>query len=182
VQPEVGAAAFIGNGKTVAADPELVSSNNGKTDTSRSDDDDAAVASAVRADAGDGRVVNIGNRAEWMRVPLELLEQALASDTGKPDRGMHGGKRASAKAGILGRGATGFFNFGKGAIHSDTQRRRTGNAAPKQGSFGILDPCAAAGAAAVDTDEKQSGFGGRRHSAIRWISAPHCMSLRSSDS
>ena len=37
-------------------------------------------------------------------------------------------------------------------------------------------------AAAVDTDEKQSGFDGRHHSAIRRISAPHCMSLRSSDS
>jgi len=59
---------------------------------------------------------------------------------------------------------------------------RAGNAAAEQGSFRVFDPRPAAGAAAVDTDEKQSGFGGRRHSAIRWISAPHCMSLRSSDS
>ncbi len=117
-----------------------------------------------------------------MRVPLKLLKQALAADAGKPNGGVHGGKRAGAEAGILGCSATGFFNFGKGAIHSDTQSRRAGNAAPKQGAFGILDPCAAAGTAAVDTDEEQSGFGVRRHSAIRRISAPHCVSLRSSDS
>jgi hypothetical protein len=93
-----------------------------------------------------------------MRVPFELLEQALAADAGKSDSGMHGGERARAQTGVLGGGATGFFNFCKGAIDSDAQRRRTGNAVPKQGSFGILDSCAAAGAAAVDTDEKQSGF------------------------
>ena len=97
-------------------------------------------------------------------MPFELLEQALAADAGKPDCGMHGGERACAQTGVLGGGATSFFNFGKGAIDSDTQRRRTGNAAPKQGSFGILDPCAATGAAAVDTDEKQSGFGDSHHS------------------
>ena len=46
----------------------------------------------------------------------------------------------------------------------------------------VLDACPAAGAAAIDTDEEQHRFCGHRHSATRRISAPHCMSLRSSDS
>jgi hypothetical protein len=114
--------------------------------------------------------------------PFELLEQALAADAGKPDCGMHRAECTRAEAGILGSGATGFFNLGKGPIHSDAERGRAGNAAPEQGSFRILDSCPATGAATVDADENQSGFCCPRHSVIRWISAPHCMSFRSSDS
>jgi hypothetical protein len=136
--------------------------------------------SAVRADAGDGRAVNIGNRAEWMRVPLELLEQALRPTPARPTAACMEARRAPRY--LLGRGATGFFNLGKGAFHADPQRSRAGNAAPEQGPFRIFDPRPAAGAATVDTDEEQSGFGRRRHSVTRRISAPHCVSLRSSDS
>jgi len=47
MQSEIGAAAFIGDRETIAADPDLASINNGKTDAARSDDDNAAVARAV---------------------------------------------------------------------------------------------------------------------------------------
>jgi hypothetical protein len=68
---------------------------------------------------------------------------------------MHGSKRTCAQAGILGGGATGFFDFAKGAIHADTQRRWACDPAPKQGTIATLDPRPAAGAAAVDADEER---------------------------
>src|SRR5262245_13676444 len=182
MQPKISAAAFIRDRKTIAADPEFASSYNRKADASGPDDDDAAVASAMRADTGDGCVMNVDNRAKSMRPLFELLQQALAADAGEPDCGMHGYKRVGAQAGILGGGATGFFDFGKGTIHAYTQRRRTCDPAPKQRTIATLDPRPAAGAAAVDADEERCGFGGRCHSVTRRMSAPHCVSLRSRDS
>ncbi len=158
MQPEVGAAAFVGNGKTIAADPELASSNNGKADASRSDDDDAAVASAVRADTGDRRIVRVNNRAEGMRSLFELLEQAFPADAGKAHRGMHGTERAHAKASFLGGDATGLLDFSKCRLDSDAQGCRTGDTGPEKGSLHIFDARPATRAAAIDADEEKSGF------------------------
>src|SRR5262249_26140847 len=93
MQSEISAAAFIRDRKTIAADPEFASSYNGEADASGSDNDNAAIASAMRADAGDGCVMNVDDRAKRMRPPFELLQQALAADAGEPDCGMHGSKR-----------------------------------------------------------------------------------------
>ena len=182
MQPEIGAAALVGYRKAVAADPDLASSDHGKADAAGSDDDDAAVFGAMRADAGDGRVMGVDDRAERMRVLREFLGSAFAADPGKADGGVHGAERVGAEAGFLDRGAAGLFHFGQRAVDAEPQRGRAGNAGPEQASFGVLDARAAAGAATVNADEQRAGLCSRRHPATRWISAPHCTSLRSSDS
>ena len=62
MQPEIGSAALVGYRKAVAADPDLASSDNGKADAAGSDDDDAAISGAVRADAGDRRIMGVNRR------------------------------------------------------------------------------------------------------------------------
>ena len=182
VQPEIGPAALVGYGKTVATNPDLASPDNGKADATRPDNDDATVPGAMRPDTGDRRVMSVNDGAKGMRPQLELLEHAFAADPGEPDSGMHGAQDVRAKPGFLERDAAGLFHFGKRAVNSDAQRGRAGNAGPEQASLGVLDTRAAARAAAVNADEQRTRVCGRRHPATRWISAPHCTSLRSSDS
>ena len=67
VQAEIGAAAFVRNWKSIAADTEFLPADDGIADAAGAHDDDAAVASRMRADARDRRVVDVGNRFERMR-------------------------------------------------------------------------------------------------------------------
>ena len=90
MQPEIGAAAFIGDRETIAADPDLASIDNGKADAACSYDDNAAIAGTVRTDAGDRRVVYVDDGAERMWSQQKLLERAFASDPGESDGSMHG--------------------------------------------------------------------------------------------
>ena len=53
MQPEISAAALVGYRKAIAANPDLAPSDNRKADTAGSDDDNATISSAMRADAGD---------------------------------------------------------------------------------------------------------------------------------
>ena len=158
VQPEIGAAALVGDRKAIAADPDLASADHGKADAAGSDDDDAAIAGAMRADAGDGRVMNVDDGAERMRPLHQLFERAFAADAGKPDGGMHRAQRVGAKPGFVERGAAGLFHFGKRAVDAEAQRRRAGNAGAEHASLRVLDARAASGAAAVDADEQRTGL------------------------
>ena len=182
MQPDIGPAALVGYGKAIAADPDLSSSDDGKADAARSDDDDAAISGAMRPDAGDRRVVDINDRAERMRPLHELLERTFAADPRKPDGSMHQTQRVGAKPGFLERGAAGLLHFGQCAVDPQAQRGRAGNAGPEQASLRVLDARTASGAATVDAGEQRTRLGSRRHPATRRISAPHCTSLRSSDS
>src|SRR3974390_2496883 len=85
MQSQIGAAALVGNWKTVAADAIFAAADDGVTDDAGADDDDAAVASGMGADAGDGRVVDVGYEFERMRMREKLLKRALAADAGEPD-------------------------------------------------------------------------------------------------
>ena len=156
VQPEIGAAALVGYGKAIAADPDLASSDNGKADATGSDDDDAAIAGAMRPDAGDRRVMSVNDGAEGMRPQHELLERAFAADPGKPDGSMHGAQRVGAKPGFLERDAAGLFHFGKRAVDPYAQRGRAGNAGAEQASLRVLDARTAARAATVNADEQRT--------------------------
>ena len=158
VQPDIGPAALVGDGKAIAADPDLASADHGKADAAGSDDDDAAIAGAMRADAGDGRVMNVNDRAERMRPLHELLERAFAADPGKPDGGMHRAQRVGAKPGFVERGAAGLHHFGQRAVDPEAQRRRAGNAGAEQASLRVLDARTASGAAAIDAGEQRTGL------------------------
>ncbi len=59
LQPQVGSAAFVGYREAVAADPKLASLDDGKPDASCSNDNNATIPSGVRANTGDGRVVDV---------------------------------------------------------------------------------------------------------------------------
>ena len=155
VQPEVGTAALVGYGKTIAANPNFASSDNGKTDATRSDDDDAAIAGAMCPDARDRRVMSVNDGAERMRPQHELLEHTFATDPGKPDGSIHGAQRVGAKPGFLECDAAGLFHFGKRAVDPYAQRGRAGNAGAEQASLRVLDACTAARAATVNADEQR---------------------------
>ena len=85
VQPEIGSAALVGYGKAIAANSDLASSDNGKADAARSDDDDAAISGAMRPDTCDRRVMSVNDGAEGMRPQHELFQRTFAADSGKPD-------------------------------------------------------------------------------------------------
>jgi hypothetical protein len=92
-----------------------------------------------------------------MRPQHELLERAFAAYPGKADAGVNGAERVAVKPGFLERDTTGFFDFDKRAIDSKPQRGGAGNAASEETPICILDARAAAGAAAVDPGEQESG-------------------------
>src|SRR5205823_3785579 len=116
VQADIGAAALVGDRKAIAADSNLAPADNGKADAASADDDDAAIAGAVRADAGDGGVMNVGDRAERMRPLHQLFERALAADAGEANDGMYRAERVGAKRGFVERGAAGLFHFSQRAV------------------------------------------------------------------
>src|SRR5262249_24785156 len=118
VQPEISPAALVRYGKAIAADANFASPDDGKANASRPDDDDSSVSRAMRADAGDRRVMSINDRTEGVRPQHELLERAFAAHSGKADAGMHGAQRVAVKPGCLERDTTGFFHFDKRAIDS----------------------------------------------------------------
>ena len=91
-------------------------------------------------------------------------------------------ERVSAKPGLLDRGAAGLFHLGQRPVHAEPQRGGSADAGAEHAAFGILDARAATGAAAVDAHEQRPDRCSHIHSATRWMSAPHCTSLRSSDS
>jgi hypothetical protein len=156
MQPKIGPAALVGYGKTIAADPDLASSNNGKADATRSDDDDAAISGAMRPDTGDRRVMSVNDRAEGMRPQHELLEHTFAADPSKSDGSVHGAQHIGVKSGFLERDAAGLFHFGKRAVYAYAQRRWAGNAGSKQASFRVLDARTAARSATVNSDEQRT--------------------------
>src|SRR5262249_42008235 len=133
-------------------------------------------------DARDGRVIHIDDGAERVRLLLEFLESALASDAGKPGSRVSRLQHLECKPRLVGRRATGLFHFGKRAPDAQPERCGTGDAGAEQTSLRIFDARAAAGAATVDADEQRTGWCSVGHPAIRWIFAPHCTSLRSSNS
>ena len=183
VQPEIGAAALVGNRKPVAADPHLAAADHGKSDAAGADDHDAALARAVRAEAGGGRVMGVDDGAEGVRPDRELIGEALAADAGKPGRDMQRAERVGVEPGVGERGATGLLHLGDRALDPEPQRGRTRDAGAEQAAARVLDARPAAGAAAVDAGEQRIVLhGGRRHCATRRMSAPHCTSLRSSNS
>jgi hypothetical protein len=92
-----------------------------------------------------------------MRPQHELLERAFAAYPGKADAGVNGAERVAVKPGFLERDTTGFFDFDKRAIDSKPQRGGAGNAASEETPICILDARAAAGAAAVDSGEQETG-------------------------
>ena len=124
VQSNIGAAALVGDRKAIAANPNLASADNGKADTAGSSDDDATIAGAMRADAGDGGVIDVSDRAERMRTPHELFERAFAADAGTPDAGMDRVQGVGAKTGFIARGAAGLFYLGKRAFDAAPDRCR----------------------------------------------------------
>src|SRR4029450_6049095 len=67
MQPEIAPAALVRYGKAIAADANFASPDNGKANASRSNDDDSPVSRAMRADAGNRRVMGVNDRAEGMR-------------------------------------------------------------------------------------------------------------------
>src|SRR5262245_14442378 len=154
MQPEIGAAAFVGDGKAVAADPHFASIDDGVADAARSNNDDPAIARAVRANAGDRRIMCVNDGAEGMRPLFELFEQTLPADPGEPDSGMHRVQRVWAEPGFLERDPAGFLHFGKRAVDAQAQRGRPGNTGAEQGPLGVLAPCAATRAATVEADEE----------------------------
>ena len=91
MQAEIGAAALVGDREPVAADPHLPSFHYRKANAARADDHDAAVVAAVCADAGDGRIIDIDDKAERMRPRHELFKRALAADPSKAHAGVHSG-------------------------------------------------------------------------------------------
>jgi hypothetical protein len=156
MQAEIGAAALVRYGKPIPADPNLAPSDNGKADTSRSDNDDSPVSRAMRPDTGDRRIMSVNDRAERMRPQHELLECAFAAYPGKADTGVNGAERVTVKSGLLERDATGFFHFNKRAIDSKPQCGGAGNAASEETPICILDARATSGAAAIDPGEQES--------------------------
>src|SRR5205814_6361540 len=128
MEPEIRPAAFVRYRKAIAADPDLAPANNRKTDAARSDDDDPAVAGAMRADAGDGRVMGVNNGMERMRMLREFLACTFAADPGKPDGSMRRTQRVGAKPGFFECGAAGLLHFGKRALDPYAKRCRASDA------------------------------------------------------
>src|SRR5262249_42575297 len=154
MQSEIGAAALIGDGKTVTADPDLAPIDDGKADAARSYDDDAAVARGMCTDAGDCRVVGVDDGAERMRPQQELLERAFASAPRESDGSVHRSQCVGLETGVFSRGTASLLDLGQRTIDADTQRGRAGDAAAKRSSLRVLDARATTRAATVDTDEK----------------------------
>lgn len=153
MQPQVGPASLVRYWKTVAADPELTSTNKCKADATRSNNDDGPISTAMRTNAGDRRVMNINDGAEGMRPQRELLERAFAADPSKADTSMHRTQRAGPKPSFFKRCAAGFLHFGKRFVDSDAESGGTRDAGPEQASLRVLEARTAARAATVNADK-----------------------------
>jgi hypothetical protein len=89
-----------------------------------------------------------------MRPPHELFERTFTANARKPNASTHRVQYVGAQAGLLERSAAGLFYFGEGAVDSDAQRGRAGNAGAKHDSVRVLNARTASRAATVDPDEQ----------------------------
>ena len=87
----------------------------------------------------------------------ELLMHTFAADPGKSDRRMHIPERIDAETGFRERAKASFFYFDQRAIGSETQCSGAGNTGSEHASDRVLDARTAAGAAAIDPGEQETG-------------------------
>src|SRR5260221_12936364 len=92
METEVGAASFVRDRESVAANLHLPSLHHRETDAAGADDDDAAVAASVCADTSNVGVIDINHGAKRMWSRDHFLEHAFAADTGEPHAGIHFGQ------------------------------------------------------------------------------------------
>jgi hypothetical protein len=163
MQSEISTATLVGYRKTITPDPDIPFPNDRKTDASRSDDDDAAVAPAMSSNAGDRCIVAVNNRLKRVRLLYELFERPFAAHSSKADGRVHRAQSVLTKPGIRERCAPSNLDLGERLLGPKPQRGRAGNTGPKNTAIHILDAGAATGAATIHSDKEWSG----RHSDTR---------------
>jgi len=91
---QIRPASFIGNRETVTANADFLPAQQRKSDAAGADDDDAAVAVAMRPDTGDwSHRSRKRTERNGMRPRIELFKHGFAADAGHADDGIHMGNR-----------------------------------------------------------------------------------------
>src|SRR3954466_12334046 len=157
MQSEISTATLVGYRKTITPDPDIPFPNDRKTNASRSDDDDPAIAPAMSSNTGDRCIVAVDNGLKRMRLLYEVFERAFAAHSSEADGGAHRTQSVLTKPCIRERCPASNLDFGECPLGPEPQRGGAGNTSPKNTAVRILDARAAAGAAAIHSDEEWSG-------------------------
>src|SRR5207245_7185206 len=89
LQPDVGAATFVGDWKTISAEAKFVATEQADADRAGPGDNDGAVLTTMCAETGSQSVADEAKGRERMRNLLESRLGALARETGKSDPRVH---------------------------------------------------------------------------------------------
>jgi hypothetical protein len=132
------------------------------------------------AKAGADAVADEVDAGKGMCDRSQRLECALAPDAGEANSRPDPGDLRRPETRLLDRRAKRFGNGGPGRVDAEPRCCRARQALPQRRSRFVFDAGAAAGSAAVDTEEIMRRRRGGTHPLIRSIWAPHRRSLRSS--
>jgi hypothetical protein len=89
MQSEISTTALVGYRKTITSDSDIPFPDDRKTDAARSDDDNAAIASAVGTDAGDRCIMRVNDRLKRVWLLYEVFERPFAAHASKADGRVH---------------------------------------------------------------------------------------------
>src|SRR4051812_12374579 len=131
---EPGAAAFVRNRETPAADPMVPPTELGPANRTGADDDDAAVLAAVRADAGGARVAGDDSAAERIGFCLRRAERGWLSRSRQRQAGTDARQIRGGKTGLRNTLPGGIKDGGDTHLQPEANIGRTGQALAQPGT------------------------------------------------